>query len=97
MREITPVVRDLIWAMEGRGLMQTQAIYRAFKTVCDEHKHELPLNWIDEVRQTLHAHCQSHPQWNRRDDFFVYHRAGYCFKDGRYGRPKFKISTTPQP
>jgi hypothetical protein len=77
MRNLTPVVWYLIWAMEGGRVMQTQAIYRAFKAVCDEHKHELPLNWQEEVRQTLQAHCPSRPQWNGKDDFFVFHRPGY--------------------
>jgi len=74
VRGLTPVVWYLIWAMEGARVMQTQAIYRAFKAVCDQHKHKLPLHWRDEVRQTLQAHCPSRPRWNGKDDFFVFHR-----------------------
>ena len=76
-RDVTPVAQYLIWAMEGRGIMATQSIYRAFKEVCDNHRHQLPPKWEEEVRQTLQAHCPSRPQWNNRDDFFVYHRRGY--------------------
>jgi hypothetical protein len=77
MRDVTPVVQYLISAMEGRGVMQTQRIYREFKTICDNCGHKLPPNWEEEVRQTLQAHCPSRPQWNGKDDFFVFHRRGY--------------------
>jgi hypothetical protein len=77
MRDLTPVVQYLISAMEQRGVMQTQRIYREFKVVCDKHGHKLPPKWEDEVRQTLQAHCPSRPRWNRKDDFFVYHRPSY--------------------
>ena len=50
MRDITPVARYLVWAMEGCGIMETQTIYRAFKEVCDKHKHPLPDNLQAEVR-----------------------------------------------
>jgi hypothetical protein len=69
------VVRYLIWAMEGRGEMSNNAIYRAFKAVCADHRHE-PY-WQEEVRQTLQAHCRSAGQWNERDDFFEHPRRGY--------------------
>ncbi len=74
---LTPMARYLIWAMEGRGIMTTQAIYRAVKKKCAEFDRPLPDKWESEIRQTLQAHCPSRPQWNRKDDFFVYHRRGY--------------------
>jgi hypothetical protein len=76
MRDITPVARYLVWAMEGCGIMETQTIYRAFKEVCDKHKHPLPDNLQAEVRQTLQAHCSSSRQYRGRDDLFVYHEPG---------------------
>jgi hypothetical protein len=42
-----------------------------------KYKHQLPINWQEEVRQTLQAHCPSRPQWNGKDDFFVFHRRGH--------------------
>jgi hypothetical protein len=76
MTDLTPVVQYLIWAMESRGVMRTQDIYRAFKAVCDQHKHKLPPHWQDEVRQTLQAHCPSQPQWKGSNDFFEFHDRG---------------------
>ncbi len=77
MRDLSPMVQYLVWAMEGRGEMTTQAIYRAVKSKCDKSGRMLTGTWQDAVRQTLQAHCRSRPQWNRRDDFFVYHRRAH--------------------
>lgn len=74
---ITPMSRYLVWAMEGRGKMSNQAIYREIKRVCKQHGRELPPNWEAEVRHTLQACCPGRPQHNGRDDFFVWHGRGY--------------------
>ncbi len=74
---LTPMARYLIWAMEGRGKMSNQKIYRQVELVCKKHHRELPPNWKSEVRQTLQAHCPGRPQHNKRDDFFVWHSRGY--------------------
>jgi hypothetical protein len=77
MRHLTPVAQFLIWAMEHRGVMTTDAIYRAVKAQCERMGRQLPNEWEAEIRQTLQAHCPSRPQWNGKDDFFVFHKRGY--------------------
>lgn len=72
-----PMVQYLILAMEGRGKMSNQAIYRELKAVCKRFGRKLPPNWESEVRQTLQAHTPGRPQHNGRDDFFVWHSRGY--------------------
>ena len=66
----------LIWAMENRKQMTTQAIYKAVEDTCRRLGRKLPNQWEAEIRQTLQAHCSSRPQHNGKDDFFVYHRSG---------------------
>jgi hypothetical protein len=44
-----PMVQYLILAMEGRGKMSNQAIYRELKAVCKSEE-RLPPNWQAEVR-----------------------------------------------
>jgi hypothetical protein len=76
-RHFTPMVRYLVWAMEGRGIMTNDMIYRAVDKECRQFGRALPNEWEAEIRQTLQAHCPSRPQWNKKDDFFVYHRRGH--------------------
>jgi hypothetical protein len=56
MRDLTPMAQYLIWAMEGRGKMSNQAIYREVKNVCKNMEGGYPRNWESEIRQTLQAH-----------------------------------------
>jgi hypothetical protein len=67
----------MIEAMQGRGAMHTQSIYREVERVCDQRGRKLPLEWKSEIRQTLQAHCRGSKQWDGRDDFFVSHRRSY--------------------
>ena len=76
MRDISPMWQYLIWAMEGRGVMRTQAIYRTVKEWCDKFNRPLPPNWQAVIRQTLQAHCGSRPQYKGRADIFLYHGPG---------------------
>ena len=75
MRDITPVARYLVWAMEDADHGDVDDL-SSFKEVCDNTKHPLPDNWQAEVRQTLQAHCSSSRQYRGRDDLFVYHEPG---------------------
>jgi hypothetical protein len=63
----------LVLAMKGRGTMSNPSIYREVEKLCNGRGRELPFNWKAEIRETLQAHCPSRPQWNRSDDFFVWH------------------------
>ena len=74
--DLSPMARYLIWVMEGRGVMDTQSIYRAVKQCCHRMGYPLPAKWQAGIRQTLQAHCPSRPRHNKKDDFFVYHRRG---------------------
>jgi hypothetical protein len=64
----------LVLAMRGRGPMSNGSIYRETEKVCSEHDRELPHEWKAEIRQNLQAHCPSRRRWNRKDDFFVWHK-----------------------
>jgi len=77
MQHLTPMAGHIVWAMEGKGKMTTQSIYRAVKNICEKQNRELPENWDAVVRQTLQAHCSSRPQYKGGDDLFVYHKRGY--------------------
>ncbi|MDP3693689.1 hypothetical protein [Bradyrhizobium sp.] len=77
MTDLALMSQYLIWAMEGRGKMSNQEIYRQVRIVCKKHGRTLPPNWEAEVRQTLQAHCIGRPQHNGRDDFFAWHGRGY--------------------
>jgi hypothetical protein len=75
-QDLSTMAQYLIWAMEDKGSMKTQKIYKAVEDVCARHERELPNEWQAEVRQTLQAHCSSSPQYKGRDDFFVHHDHG---------------------
>jgi hypothetical protein len=66
----------LVRAMEGRGKMSTQAIYREVQSVCRRNGRPLPLSWQSAVRQILQAHCATRPQYKGEEDFFVWHGRG---------------------
>jgi hypothetical protein len=76
MQHLT-MAQYLVSTMKGRGKMSNPSIYREVEKLCNERGRELPVNWKAEIRETLQAHCASRPQWNRRDDFFVWHGHGY--------------------
>jgi hypothetical protein len=77
MSDITPMWQYLVWAMEGRGVMSTQSIYRHVKDWCARFERPLPDNWEAEIRQTLQANCASRPQYKGRADLFTFHKRGY--------------------
>jgi hypothetical protein len=76
-RDLAPMAQYLIWAMEGWGMMTNDVIYQALKRVSHEHGRQLPDHWESHVREILQTHCPSRPQWNGKDDFFVYHGRGH--------------------
>jgi hypothetical protein len=76
-RHLVVFAQYVIWAMEGRGEMSNQAIYKEVKRICQRYGRVLPPNWKSETRQTLQSHCPGRPQHNKRDDFFVWHGRGY--------------------
>jgi hypothetical protein len=77
MRDLARMAEYLVWAMEGRGQLPMDEIYRAVKAKCDERDRPLPTNWKSVIRQTLQAYCSSRPQYRRRDDWFVFHKRGW--------------------
>lgn len=77
MNDINPMWVYLIWAMEGRGTMATQSIYRHVKAWCEQNGRPLPDEWESVVRQTLQAYCATQPQYKGRADLFTFHKRGY--------------------
>jgi hypothetical protein len=73
MRDTAVFVTYLVWAMESRGVMNTQAIYRGVKSYCERFSRKLPPEWKAMIRQTLQAHCSSRPQYDGGRNIFVYH------------------------
>ena len=71
-----PMAQYLVWAMQRKGVMATQDIYRAVKHCAEATNRPLRGEWESHVRQALQAHCKTRPQWNGRDDFFDFHGRG---------------------
>jgi len=63
--------------MKERGKMSNPSIYREVKKMFNEQHRQLIPDWKEAIRKELQAHCPSRPQWNRSDDFFVWHGRGY--------------------
>ena len=77
MRNDVPMVQYLIWAMEGRGTMSNQAIYKEVRRLCARDNRTLPPNDDAEIRTTLQAHCSTAPQFAGNRDLFTNPSDGY--------------------
>ncbi len=77
MNDVTAVAQYIIWAMEGRGKMSLTDIYREVEIQFKKYGRKQPENFDAEVRQALQSCCQTSPQYNGRDNFFVWHERGY--------------------
>jgi hypothetical protein len=70
----------VVGAMEGRGTMSNNEIYRAVKMQAEKVSWGLAKEWEAQVRETLQAYCPGRPEHEKRGrpgDYFVFHADGY--------------------
>jgi hypothetical protein len=79
MSDLSSIAEGLVWAMQERGSMSLQSIYRAYgKTQRDLTGIMRPLTKEFEatIRRTLQDHCSSSPSFKGGEDLFVHHERG---------------------
>lgn len=79
MNDLSSVAEGLVWAMQERGPMHLQSIYRAYEKTQHDLKgimRPLTREFEATIRRTLQDHCSSSPRFKGGDDLFVHHERG---------------------
>jgi hypothetical protein len=71
----TRIASFMIPAMQGRGIMSNNEIYKAVAQFCAEHKRRIRPNLKAQIRDALQDYCGTYP--HPKGDYFIHHRRGY--------------------